>query len=121
MAQSISVDLDLKDLQEIDRCFQQREVLQALEAEKDKTISELGNSLALSQKELDLEKRENQINQKIIAVKDMEIQANKNAFDQMKDVSDRALKLAETSSKSSSNWWYFIPIAGIIGYLIAVL
>ena len=115
------MDLDLKDLQEVDRCFQQREVLQQLEAEKDKTISELGNSLSISQKQLDLEKRENEINQKIIAVKDMEIQATKNAFDQMKDVSDRALKLADTSSNSSFKMWYLIPIAGIIGYLIAVL
>lgn len=115
------MDLDLKDLQEIDRCFQQREVLQSLEAEKDKTISELGNSLALSQKELDLEKRENQINQKIITVKDMEIAATNNALNQMKDVSDRALKLAETSSKSSNNWWYFIPIIGLAIALGAAL
>ena len=115
------MDLDLKDLQEVDRCFQQREFLQQLEAEKDKTISELGNSLSIAQKQLDLEKRENEINQKIIAVKDMEIQATKNALDQMKDVSDRALKLAETSSKSSNNWWYFIPIIGLAIALGAAL
>jgi len=70
---------------------------------KDQTIANL-------EKELDLVRREVDIKDKILAVKDMEIAAQKRAFEDMKEVTDRALKLAETA-KPKSNW----QLQGLLG------
>ncbi len=55
------------------------------------------------EKEIDLIKRETELKDRIIAIKDMEIAANKRAFEDMKEVSDRAIKLVEVG-KPKSNW-----------------
>ena len=103
----IVLDIGLNDFQEIDRCFQQREILQTMNVEKDKTIAELKNSLEIAQRERDLEKRENELNQRIIDIQKREIEAERRATQAMTDVADRALKLAETS-KPKSNWLYVV-------------
>lgn len=111
LAQSdVSLEISVKDLKEIDLRLQEHEILKGLNTEKDKTISELEKALALAQKELELERRENEINQKMLEVKDKEIAALNRNFDQMKEIADRALKLAETS-KPQSNWQLY----GILG------
>jgi hypothetical protein len=68
--------------------------------------------IANLEKELDLQKREVELKDRIIGIKDMEIQAQARAFQDMKEIADRALKLAETS-KPKSNWLYIV--GGIIG------
>jgi ssRNA-specific RNase YbeY (16S rRNA maturation enzyme) len=83
--------------------------------EQASTISELKSSLANKAELLELEKRENEVNMKMMAIKDMEIAAINRNFNQLKDVTDRAMKLAEIS-KPSSNW----QLMGVIG-LAAVL
>ena len=103
----ITLEMELRDLQEIDRCFQERDVLREMEAEKDKTIAELKKSLALSQKELDVERKENDLNKRIIDVQKREIDALNRNFDQMKDVADRAIRLVETA-KPRTNWLYAV-------------
>ncbi len=94
-------------------------ILKDLNAEKDKTISELEKSLSLVKKELDLEKRENEINQKMLAIKDQEIAGINRNFDQLKDVSDRALKLAEMSKPKSN--WELQGLIGLAALLVGVL
>ena len=114
--QSIRLDLDLQDLKEWDKQTQEYPILKELVESQAKTITELEKSLAIAQKERDLEKRENEINQKIITVKDMEIAAINRNFDQMKEVADRAIKLAETS-KPKSNW----ELTGLLGAAALVI
>jgi hypothetical protein len=112
----IVLDIALRDLQEVDRCFQERDVLREMEMEKDKTIVELKKSLGLIQKELDLERKENDLNERIIKIQEREIAGINRNFEQMKEVADRAIKLAETS-KPKSNW----QILGVIGVLAFVI
>ena len=120
LAQSdVSLEISVKDLKEIDLRLQERDILKILSSEKDKTISELEKALTLAQKELELERRENEINQRIIAIKDMEIAALNRNFEQMKDIADRALKLAETS-KPTSNWQLY-GILGLAAFAIGAL
>lgn len=108
--QSKRFSLDLPDLKQWYRESEEYPILKELVTSQDKTIKEFERSLALAQKELELERRENEINKRIIAVKDMEIAGLNRNFDQMKEVADRAIKLAETS-KPKSNW----ELLGLLG------
>ena len=123
LAQSVGmIDLDpidIKDLKEIDKCFQEREVLQKLVPEQTKTISELEKSLSLKEKELDLEHQENELNKRIIDIKDKEIAGINRNFDQMKEVADRAIKLAEVG-KAKSAWETWGPL-GFIAIIIVTI
>lgn len=96
----------ISDTQELVRRLTDYELLREMDRIKDQRISNL-------EKELELQKRENELKDRIIAIKDMEIQAQQRAFTDMKEVADRAIKLAETS-KPKTNW-------GLLGtVLIAV-
>jgi len=99
----IVLDIGLRDLQEVDRCFQERDLLKEIDREKDKTIVELKKSLDLVQKDLDLERKENDLNERIIKVQEREIAGINRNFEQMKEVADKSLKLAEIG-KPKSNW-----------------
>ena len=119
-AQSAAIlEIDLTDLKEMDRRLQEREILKRMTAEQSKTITELDKSLALAQKELDLERRENEINKRIIQVKDMEIASLNRNFDQMKEVSDRALRLAEVGEPKSN--WELQGLLGVAAFALGVL
>lgn len=113
------LEIDLSDLKELYKETEEYPILKELVESQQKTIGELEKSLEIAQRERDLEKRENEINQKIIAIKDMEIQALNNANDRLKDVSDRAIKLAETAKPQSNNLLYII--GGVLAGLIAGL
>jgi ElaB/YqjD/DUF883 family membrane-anchored ribosome-binding protein len=121
-SQSSVVPIDpisIEDLKEIDRAFQERAILKNLVAEQTKTIAELEKSLAIAQKERDLEKRENELNLRIIAIKDQEIAGLNRNFDQMKEVADRAIKLAETSRPSSN--WQLIGLAAAVVFVAGLV
>lgn len=109
--QSVNFKLDLPELKEWYRQTEEYPILKEMVNKQGKTISELEKNLSLTQKELELERRENEINKRIIEVKDMEIKVLNNNFDQMKDVADRAIKLAEVGKPKSGNW----ELLGIIG------
>lgn len=94
----------------MDRRLHENEILKELTGEQAETIVEIEKSLALAQKELVLERRENEINRRITQVKDMEIAALNRNFDQMKEVSDRALELSEVG-KPKSKW----ELQGLLG------
>jgi hypothetical protein len=95
----------ISDSQGLVRRLADYDILREMDLLKDQRIANL-------EKELDLQKREVELKDRIIGIKDMEIQAQKRAFDDMKEISDRALKLAETS-KPKSNVLYII--GGILG------
>ena len=71
--------------------------------------------IANLEKELDLAKQEIGLKDRVIEIKDMEILATRRALADMEKVTDRSLKLAETS-KPKSNW----ELLGGLG-LIAII
>ena len=73
----------------------------------------------MAQEELDLERRENEINKRIIQVKDMEMAVLNRNFDQIKEVSDRALKLAEVGKPKSN--WQLQGLVGAAAFIIGLL
>lgn len=97
------VEVERQSLKRIDESIQKEPVLQKLVDSQAKTIAELEKSLAIAEKERDLERRDNELSQKIIGIKDKEIEGINRNFNQLKDVTDRAIKLAEIS-KPKSNW-----------------
>ena len=86
----------------MDHRLQELEIYKDIVASKDTQISNLN-------KEVELQK-------KIIEIKDMEIQATANAFNQMKEVTDRAMKLAEISKPKLD----LKPWAIIVGLLVVL-
>ena len=87
----IVLDIGLRDLQKVDRCFQERDLLREIDREKDKTIAELKKSLDLVQKDLELERKENDLNERIMKIQEREIAGINRNFEQMKMVADRAI------------------------------
>jgi len=102
---------DLSDTQEVVRRLSDYELLREMDQVKDQRISNL-------EKELELQRRENELKDRIIGIKDMEIQAQKRAFEDMKEVSDRALKLAETSKPKST--WETLGIIGVLAFVLGL-
>jgi hypothetical protein len=107
----IPVDIELQDLKEVDRRLQELELLRQKSIEQEKTIVELENSLSIKGKTNELSEREIYLLKKIIEIKDTEIQALNRNFDQMKEVADRSLKLAEVSKPKSN---ILLIIAGVV-------
>lgn len=98
----------LRELKECDLDRRELQLRQEQDALKDQRIANL-------EKELDLAKQELALKDRIIAIKDMEISAQKQAFTDMKEIADRALKLAEVG-KPKSNW----ELQGLIGLAVFV-
>lgn len=116
----ILVELKLRDLKEIDRQTQEYPILKNLVQEQQNKINELNKALdgerksnELSQKEIELMKQKEEVYL-------MRIAAQEKAFADMKDVADRAIKLAETGQKSDSIWRTIGMILGGIALGIAV-
>jgi len=85
-----------------------------------KTIQELEKSLAIEIKTNELNQRELNLKDQIIGLKDQEIAATNRANAQLKDVTDRAIKLAEIS-KPKSNWELQGILSGValaVGYFL---
>lgn len=99
-------------LKECDFDRRELELLRVQLTLKDQRITQL-------EKENDLLKQEQAINQRIIAVKDMEIEVHKKAFESMKEVSDRALKLAETGKPQSN--WQLMGLLGLAAFALGAL
>jgi len=108
----IPVDIELQDLKEVDHRLQELELLRQKSKEQEKTISELENSLVIERKTNELSEREIYLQKKIIEIKDMEIQALNRNFDQMKEVADRAIKLAKPKSN-----WQLLGLAAVVLFI----
>jgi hypothetical protein len=98
--------VEIPDAQKVDRCLQENSILRDMVAVKDQQIANL-------EKEVELKAQEIQLKDRVIAIKDMEITATQKALDQMKDLNDRAIKLAETSKPK-------MPWTSILSVLVAV-
>ena len=116
----IPVDIEIKTFKEIDRRLQDYEVLKEMEKAKDQRIENLEKENLLLQKELELEKRENEINKRIQDVMKQEIEAKDRSFQDMKEIADRAIKLAEGSKKGSGNWQY-LGLAVIVAEVVRIV
>lgn len=88
------VDIELQSLKRFDECLQKEEILQKLVGSQAKTITRLEKSLSIAEKERDLEERDHELSKKIIEIKDKEIASINDSFNRLKDVTDRAIKLA---------------------------
>lgn len=94
--------IDIPDTQRVDRCLQDNEILREMVTVKDQQIANL-------EKEVQLKAQEIELKDQIIVLKDMEIAVHQKSFEQMKEVADRAIKLAETS-KPKTPWVTFLSI-----------
>jgi hypothetical protein len=101
----VNIDIGISDLKEWGKESQEYPLLKQLIEEQNNTIVELRNSVSLKTKELELEKRENEINQRILILKDKEIEVLNIANQRLQEITDRAIKLAEVS-KPKTNWVY---------------
>lgn len=115
----IPLEIELQDLREIDHRLQELDLLRLKSNEQGKTIAELEKSLIIEKKTNELNERELYLQKKIIEVKDMEIQGLNRNFDQMKEVADRAIKLAETVKPKSN--WELLGGLGLIAIIITVI
>lgn len=111
----IPLEIELQDLREIDHRLQELDLLRLKSKEQEKTIGELEKSLTIEKRTNELNERELYLQKKIIEVKDMEIQALNRNFDQMKEVADRAIKLAETVKPKSN--WQLLGLIGVIAFV----
>ncbi len=106
----VETDITLPSLKIIDECIQRQPILNDLVKEQAETILRLQGALADKVRLLDLEKRENALNLRIIEIQKKEIEGINKNFDQLKEVADRAIKLVEVS-KPKSNW----QLQGLLG------
>lgn len=104
--------IDLPDIQAVARCFADRDLLRELVKAKDQQIQNL-------QKENDILKRELELQAKISEVDQREIASTRRALNDMKEVTDRSLKLAEIG-KPKSNWTLY-GLLGVAAVLVGVL
>lgn len=109
----------MSDLKEWDKQTQEYPILKDLVESQAKTISELEKSLVIAQKEKDLEKQENALNLRIIEIQKKEIEGINKNFDQMKEVTDRAIKLVEVSKPKSN--WQLQGLLGLAAFVVGVL
>lgn len=114
----IPLEIELQDLREIDHRLQELDLLRLKSKEQGETIIELEKSLATEKRTNELNERELYLQKKIIEIKDMEIAGLNRNFDQMKEVADRSLKLAEVS-KPKAPWWQ-IPATIIVGVIVGI-
>jgi hypothetical protein len=117
----IPFEIELQDLREIDHRLQELDFLRQKSKEQEQTIVELEKSLTIEKRTNELNERELYLQKQIIEVKNMEIQGLNRNFDQMKEIADRAIKLAETV-KPKSNWEFqgLLGLAAFVfGFLVA--
>lgn len=100
----------LRNEKECDLDRRELELRKQQDALKDQRIANL-------EKELELARQEIGIKDKIIAVKDMEIAAQQRAITDLKDISDRAIKLAETSKPKAIGNWELLGIIGVVAFV----
>jgi hypothetical protein len=111
VADDNEICLDISDAQEVAMCLQQRDLLKKAAVVDQQRIANLEKENENLKKELELKDR-------VIAIEQMEIDATRRALNDMKDVSDRAIKLAE--SKKSNLWETMGPLA-IVAIIITVI
>lgn len=98
--------LGVEDSQLVLRWGKERQILQ-------EQVKVLEERLRLMEKEKELAERELEIQGKLTKLAEREAQIYKDAFEREKDLTDRALKLAEQSKTPSIGNWSFYGIAAL--------
>jgi hypothetical protein len=114
--ESVKIEISLQKFREVDKALQEYPLLKEMKEKQDKTIAELQNSIAIEKKTNELNEREIDLLKRINEVDKREIEFQKRTIQDLKDISDRAIKLAEVS-KPKSNWQLY-GLAAIVGYVI---
>lgn len=114
----IRIEISLSKLKAIDEALQKKLILEKLVESQQKTIDQLESSLADEKKTNELNQREIYLQTKMLELKDQEITIERQTSDRLKEVTDRAIKLAE-ASKLKFEWWYMIPVIGWFALVLA--
>jgi len=117
---TIEICLELDDAQGLVYRLKDYEIVKKendLLREKDKVQEQ---RIANLEKEVDLLKQEVSLQQRIISIKDMEIAAQGRAIQDLHDITDRAIKLAEVS-KPTGLKEIFTPLAIIVGAILIAI
>ena len=104
--------IEIGTLKVFDQCLQEWPILQDLVKKQAERIVKLEDSLAAEKRTNELNERELALQKKIDEIKDKEIASLTNANDRLKDISDRAIKLAEVSKPPAFGNWQLFGIAG---------
>jgi t-SNARE complex subunit (syntaxin) len=67
---------------------------------------------------LELKEEENKLKDQMLTLKDREIEMERRSFESMKEIADRAIKLAET--KKSNIWETYGPLAVIAVIVVTI-
>jgi len=102
----------LRNEKECDLDRRELELRKDQDALKDQRIVNL-------EKELDLSKQEIVLKDKMLEIKDMEILATRRALEDMTQVTDRSLKLAETSKPKSN--WQLLGLAAVVLFVAGLV
>jgi hypothetical protein len=107
---------DLSDTKTVAKCLQDSPILRQMLEVKDKQIANL-------EKENELLKRESDLKDRIIAINEKEIESTRRALNDMKEVTDRSLRLAESSKKGGllETWGPLAAIAIIVVTIASIL
>lgn len=115
----ITIRIPLSKYRAIDEALQKYPVYKDLSESQKKTIEELKVSLADEKKTNELNQREIYLLNKTNELKDQEIAIVNRANDRLKEITDRAIKLAEISKPRSN--WEFWGLAGMAVFLAGML
>lgn len=117
LSQSVDVEpINLEDLKQIDKIAQEYPILKKLVESQKETIGKLESSLVDEKKNNELNQREIYLQGKMLELKDQELAIERRANERLKEITDRAIKLAEIS-KPKSNWQLY-GLAAFAGYII---
>lgn len=115
-SQSVDVEpISLEDLRRLDEIVQKYPILEKLTKSQQETISKLEVSLADEKRTNELNQREIYLLNKTNELKDQEIAIINRANDRLKEITDRAIKLAEVSKPKSN--WQVMGLAGLALFL----
>ena len=116
----ILVELKFRELREIDKQTQEYPILKSLIEEQKTQIAELKKALEDTRKTVGLDSREIELLNQKIQLMQQALDMKDKAFNDMKDVADRAIKLAETSKPSTNIWQIIGMVLGGIAIGLAI-
>jgi len=108
--------VSLEDLKKLDEIIQKYPILQDLVKSQAKTIDELKDSLATEKKTNELNQREIYLLNKQHELDQKEIAIERQTSDRLKEVTDRAIKLAEVSKPSAFGNWQLQGLFAVAAY-----
>jgi len=108
---SVEIGILFPELQDLYKAWEENPVLKDTITNLEKLNKTLKSDLELAEKEKNLTIREKELYER-------EKDLYKSAYDQQKEITASAMKLAEIS-KPKTNWWIAVPIVGLV--VVAVI